>query len=118
MTSLFKLLPSENLNFSKLAQWRKGGINNRDGFLHVTNQRILFCHRHWLKTMLTGGIFDVVVISKKIRFEKPVENLKSVSEKKWMGLKKIYTLKFHDSDEILVLSFLQDDEFLTSAEKM
>ena len=65
----FVLNTDESVVFKKLSTWIKGTMNNQNGTIHVTNQRLVFCARNRWKTLLGGALLDMIWRSKKIRFQ-------------------------------------------------
>ena len=59
MAEKFVLNTDESVVFKKLSTWIKGTMNNQNGTIHVTNQRLVFCARNRWKTLLGGALLDM-----------------------------------------------------------
>ena len=111
MAEKFVLNTEEFVVLKKLSSWIKGTMNNQNGTIHVTNQRIVFCARNRWKTLLGGALLDMIWRSKKIRFQVKISDIEKISTYKYMGVKthfritekgeeaKNYRLVFNGNDE-------------------
>ena len=66
------------------------------GWILFTNKRLIFCKRHWLKTLLLGPLTSLFP-SKRILWEINIEDIDSVSNYKCLGLfpiQRINSLRF------------------------
>ena len=105
-TEKFSLDSSEDLTKSLLATWYKGasGLNNQTGQMIMTSQRLVFCARNRLITAaITGPILDMILRSDKIRWQISVEDIKSISSFKRLGIKTNYRVKSkrHSGEEFV-----------------
>ena len=105
-TEIFSLDSSEDLTKSLLATWYKGesGLNNQTGQMIMTSQRLVFCARNRLITAaITGPILDMILRSDKIRWQISVEDIKSISSFKRLGIKTNYRVKSkrHSGEEFV-----------------
>ena len=50
MAEKFILEAGEVVEFKRLASWIRGGLNNTNGTIHVTNKRFVYCARNRWKT--------------------------------------------------------------------
>ena len=88
MAEKFILEAGEFVEFKRLATWVRGGLNNTNGTIHITNRRFVYCARNRWKTYLLGGaLLDIIWRSKKIRFQLNLSDIESITTYKYMGIK-------------------------------
>jgi len=92
----FAIGADEALVKSLAATWYKGsaGLNNQNGQLILTSQRLVFCARNRLLTAaLTGPILDQIIKSEKVRWQISKEDIASISSFKRLGITTNYRIK-------------------------
>lgn len=96
MAENFAIGADEALVKSLTATWYKGsaGLNNQNGQLILTSQRLVYCARNRLLTAtITGPILDQIIKSEKVRWQINKEDIASISSFKRLGITTNYRIK-------------------------
>ncbi len=67
------------------------------GWLIFTNQRLIFCKRHWLKQSLLGPL-NSLIPSKRILWEAEISRIESVSPRKCLGVYPVQRVRLVGDD--------------------
>ena len=96
MTENFFARSDEAIDGHLAATWYKGagGLNNQNGQMIMTSQRLVFCARNRaVAYLVTGAVIDSLIKSEKIRFQVAISDIKSITSYKRMGFKTTFIVR-------------------------